>query len=456
MSAIETNGDTDRSVDAALIEQLEERFSPRGIRRRRLRRYQSVLWLVWVNALDGIKRLFDFVVSSALLLVLAPLLLLLYGLNRLRGGDIERSSRLGRWGCIFEQYSFSSGVARGLPALVNVWLGDMSLIGTRPIGPGEVSPAERLAWKRFNTRPGMLCLWWIRSRTNIAYGTEIGSDLEYVDTQSLMGDLGIALRSIPASLYGEGVAAAPDHVELLGITVNNLTMDEAVEDLVAKAKGSVPSQVCFVNADCANIAWDNNEYRRVLSNSALVLADGIGMKLAGRMLNRNIRQNVNGTDLLPRLCKLLEKEALGIYLLGGKSGVAADVERWMRSQFPELPVRGYHHGYFSPEELPEVIADIKASRAEVLLVAFGVPKQDQWIEEHLGETGALLAMGVGGLFDFYSGRIPRAPAWIREVGMEWFYRFWQEPRRMWRRYFVGNAVFLTRVVRERLGSADSL
>ena len=128
----------------------------------------------------------------------------------------------------------------------------------------------------------------------------------------------------------------------------------------------------------------------------------------------------------------------------------------MRSQFPELPVRGYHHGYFSPEELPEVIADIKASRAEVLLVAFGVPKQDQWIEEHLGETGALLAMGVGGLFDFYSGRIPRAPAWIREVGMEWFYRFWQEPRRMWRRYFVGNAVFLTRVVRERLGSADSL
>jgi N-acetylglucosaminyldiphosphoundecaprenol N-acetyl-beta-D-mannosaminyltransferase len=456
MSAIETNGDTDRSVDAALIEQLEERFSPRGIRRRRLRRYQSVLWLVWVNALDGIKRLFDFVVSSALLLVLAPLLLLLYGLNRLRGGDIERSSRLGRWGCIFEQYSFSSGVARGLPALVNVWLGDMSLIGPRPIGPGEVSPAERLAWKRFNTRPGMLCLWWIRSRTNIAYGTEIGSDLEYVDTQSLMGDLGIALRSIPASLYGEGVAAAPDHVELLGITVNNLTMDEAVEDLVAKAKGSVPSQVCFVNADCANIAWDNNEYRRVLSNSALVLADGIGMKLAGRMLNRNIRQNVNGTDLLPRLCKLLEKEALGIYLLGGKSGVAADVERWMRSQFPELPVRGYHHGYFSPEELPEVIADIKASRAEVLLVAFGVPKQDQWIEEHLGETGALLAMGVGGLFDFYSGRIPRAPAWIREVGMEWFYRFWQEPRRMWRRYFVGNAVFLTRVVRERLGSADSL
>ena len=143
MSAIETNGDTDRSVDAALIEQLEERFSPRGIRRRRLRRYQSVLWLVWVNALDGIKRLFDFVVSSALLLVLAPLLLLLYGLNRLRGGDIERSSRLGRWGCIFEQYSFSSGVARGLPALVNVWLGDMSLIGPRPIGPGEVSPAER-------------------------------------------------------------------------------------------------------------------------------------------------------------------------------------------------------------------------------------------------------------------------------------------------------------------------
>jgi len=456
MPATKTNRDADGRVDVALLDQLEKRFSPGGIRRRRFRLYRSALWLVWVNLLGGAKRFFDLAVSSALLLVLSPLLLLLSIQNRAKGGSLIRSPRLGRWGCVFDEYSFSSGIGRSLPSLVNVWRGDMSLVGPRAIAPGAVSAEERLAWKRFNTRPGFLCLWWIRSRTNIAYGTEVGSDVEYVDTQSFRGDLGIALRAIPASLYGEGVAVAPDHVKLLGISINNLTMDEAVEELMAKARGAAPSQVCFVNADCANLAWSNPGYRRVLSSASVVLADGIGMKLAGRLLNQNIRQNVNGTDLFPRLCKALEAERMGIYLLGSKPGVTDDLVRWMNEQYPDLPVRGHRHGYFSPQEGPEVIAEIQGSRAEVLLVAFGAPKQDLWIAEHLQETGAKVAMGVGALFDFYSGRFPRAPNWVREIGMEWFFRFTREPRRMWKRYFVGNAVFLSRVVRERLGSAHAL
>jgi N-acetylglucosaminyldiphosphoundecaprenol N-acetyl-beta-D-mannosaminyltransferase len=174
------------------------------------------------------------------------------------------------------------------------------------------------------------------------------------------------------------------------------------------------------------------------------------MRLAGKLLNRNIRQNVNGTDLLPSLCKVLERDGLGIFLLGGRPGIAEDVERWMSRSFPKLPVCGTQHGFFSDEQVPSILAKIKASSAKVLLVAFGVPRQDKWINDHLGGTGAMVAMGVGGLFDFYSGRIPRAATWIREIGMEWVYRFWQEPRRMWRRYFVGNFVFLSRVMRERL------
>jgi N-acetylglucosaminyldiphosphoundecaprenol N-acetyl-beta-D-mannosaminyltransferase len=128
----------------------------------------------------------------------------------------------------------------------------------------------------------------------------------------------------------------------------------------------------------------------------------------------------------------------------------------MTAQFPDLHFCGDQHGYFAAEELPDVLAKINASGAKILLVALGVPKQERWISDHLQQTGAAVSMGVGGLFDFYSGRIPRAPAWVREIGMEWCFRFWQEPRRMWRRYFVGNFVFLTRVVRERLRTADGL
>jgi N-acetylglucosaminyldiphosphoundecaprenol N-acetyl-beta-D-mannosaminyltransferase len=456
MPVINPNEQANAHSHTILIEHMERRFSPRGIRRRRLERLRSTLWLVWVNALAGTKRLFDLSVSGLLLFVSAPLLLSLYFANRMKGGTVERSPRIGRWGVIFNEYSFPFGFARHLPSLINVWTGDMSLVGPRSIAPGSVSASERLAWKRFSTRPGLLCLWWIRSRANIAYGTEIGADVEYVETQSFMGDMGIALRAVPAAFYGEGVAMAPDRVELLGITVNNLTMEEAVDEIVRKAKGATASQVCFVNAACANVAWNNTSYRRILHECGLILADGIGMKLAGRLLNRSIRQNVNGTDLLPRLCKVLELERLGVFLLGGKSGVAADVGNWMARDFPDMPLCGYHHGYFCDEDLPKILEDIRSSKAKVLLVAFGVPKQEQWINAHLQETGALVVIGVGGLFDFYAGRIPRAPAWVREIGMEWCYRFCQEPRRMWRRYFVGNVVFLGRVLRERFRTGVSL
>ena len=456
MAVINADGTTDFHVDQKLIEELERRFSSDGIRRRRFRRSRSILWLAWINTLAGAKRLLDLTVSGSLLFILTPIFLGLYCVNRLRDGSIIGSARLGRWGLIFEQYSFSAGFGRHLPALFNVARGDMSLIGPRAVAPGDVSASERLAWKRFNTRPGLLCLWWIRSRTNIAYGTELGADVEYVETQSFLGDLGIALRAVPAALYGEGVAVAPDQADLLGVTVNNLTMDEAVEEILRRAQGSIPAQVCFVNADCANIAWNDAGYGEILRTCGLVLADGIGMKLAGRLLNRNIRQNVNGTDLLPRLCKVLERKRLGVFLLGGKPGVAADVERWMAGKFPSLPVCGTQHGFFPSEELPEVLAKISASKAKVLLVAFGVPKQEKWISAHLQDCGATVAMGVGGLFDFYSGRVPRAPAWVREIGMEWCYRFLQEPRRMWRRYFVGNMVFLGRVLLERFRTSDPL
>jgi len=318
------------------------------------------------------------------------------------------------------------------------------------VGPGDVSAADRSAWRRFNVRPGLICLWWIRQRTNIAYGTESDADSEYLDSRSIWGDVAIGLRAIPAAFYGEGIAVAPERIDFLGIPIHNLTMDETIDRILHFANQRVPSRLCFVNADCVNISCRDAEYKDILQNADIVVADGIGVKLAGRILNTNIRQNVNGTDLFPLLCAEMERRQKGLYLLGGKPGVAGDVAAWIAKRFPGLPVRGHRHGFFSAAETPAVLRGIRDSGAEILLVAFGAPRQDKWIRDHLDATGAKLAMGVGGLFDFYSGRISRAPVWVRELGMEWFYRFVQEPRRMWRRYFVGNAVFLSRVVLFRL------
>jgi len=141
---------------------------------------------------------------------------------------------------------------------------------------------------------------------------------------------------------------------------------------------------------------------------------------------------------------------MGIYLLGGKPGVADDAGKWITDRYPNLTLAGTRDGYFTEEEEPAVLEEIAASKAGVVLVALGSPRQDKWIAAHRLQVGPKVLIGVGGLLDFYSGRIPRAPVWVRELGMEWFYRFWQEPGRMWHRYFVGNFEFLYHVLCERM------
>jgi exopolysaccharide biosynthesis WecB/TagA/CpsF family protein len=136
--------------------------------------------------------------------------------------------------------------------------------------------------------------------------------------------------------------------------------------------------------------------------------------------------------------------------LGGQPGAAEGVRNWIAEHYPAVLTSGYRDGYFSAQQEPDVICDIAQSGADLLLVALGVPQQELWIAQHLSATGVRVARGVGGLFDFYAGPIPRAPQWLREMGLEWLYRLYQESGRMWRRSLLGNVVFLYRVLMERL------
>jgi len=297
-------------------------------------------------------------------------------------------------------------------------------------------------------------LWWIRSRANIDFGTE--TDAEYVESFCVRGDLGIAARAFLAMFYGSKPTEFVARPKILQVPIDNQTMDGAIEQIVDALDGP-PQQVCFVNADCANIAMRNPEYLKVLQQAEINYADGIGMKLAGRFLKTGIQQNVNGTDLFPRLIKRLRNSEHSVYLLGGRPGIADSVKVWIENYHPETTVAGARHGYYDADEEVDVIREIRESGADLLLVAFGAPRQDMWIRDHLNELGVHVGIGVGGLFDFYSGSVARAPQWVREIGMEWFYRFSQEPQRLWKRYFLGNGVFLARVFLARLrgGAANA-
>ncbi len=436
-------------------------FTSQSIRQRKRRSgVQRLRWHVSVKAPQVVWRVLEFSVALLLSILLLPVLLPLYLIARARGGGLWLAPRLGLGGKEFHELTLSLGPKRvsnhfvrllcRLPALVNVMCGDMSLVGPRSLSSEELRFTDRSLWKRFGMRPGFVGLWWIRKQANIDYDAEPVVDAEYADSKSLKSDLGLLLRSLAAIFFGGAAPAATlPKIQVLGVPINNVSMEQAIAEIVACLAKDSLTRISFVNVDCINIAQRNAEYRACLRACDWVLADGIGLKLGCNLLGTPISQNVNGTDLLPRLCEKLAARGGRIYLLGGLPGVADNVARWMETRYPGLTVSGTQHGYYEAAETTQVKARIRAAQADVLLVAMGAPKQELWIRQHAEETGVKVALGVGGLFDFYGGRIERAPVWMREIGMEWLFRLGKEPRRMWKRYLVGNAVFAARILLAR-------
>lgn len=409
-----------------------------------------------INRSDA-KRAVDCLISAVIIVVLSPVLALGWLFS---GRSLRRTTKIGLGCTFFEELSFDTDRGRGgrfikklrlerLPVLINIVKGDMSFVGPLAAVPETLAEAGVEEKERYRIRPGLISLWWIRRRANIDYGTEMEADIEYVRNHGVRSDIGIILRAVPAAFYGRRERSCRKELSILGIPVNNCTMTEAMENIVDWLDDTTPRQICFVNADCANIAYKNKDYLDLLNKSDLCLADGIGMRLGAKILSEDIVQNVNGTDMFPLLCRRLSGTRSRMFLLGAHSDVVEGVEKWIHDKYPGVQVCGRQDGYFQPEKEHAVIQEIKDCGTDLLLVAFGSPKQDLWICRNLAETGAKVAMGVGGLFDFYSGRIPRAPVWMREIGMEWLFRLIQEPGRLWKRYLIGNGLFLWRVARER-------
>lgn len=207
-------------------------------------------------------------------------------------------------------------------------------------------------------------------------------------------------------------------------------------------------QIVTVNLDFMRLADRDPAYRAVLNRADLAVADGMPLVWFSRLGTASLPERVAGIDLVEQCCRLATEESVPVFFLGALPGVAAEAARVLSGRYPGLRIAGTYSPPFGPassEGDEEIVRVVSAAGRCVLLVAFGAPRQDRFISDHLHEFDAAIAMGVGGSFDIFAGTLRRAPFWMQRTGFEWIWRLMQEPRRLWRRYLVEDVPFILRL-----------
>jgi N-acetylglucosaminyldiphosphoundecaprenol N-acetyl-beta-D-mannosaminyltransferase len=237
-------------------------------------------------------------------------------------------------------------------------------------------------------------------------------------------------------------------VDILGIRVDDVTYEEALEIIEGFILKGGYHQVTTPNPEFVVYAQSNPAFRSVLNNAALSIPDGGGLLLAGRWLKRPIREQVRGTDLAYKLMERASKKGYKVFLLGAAPGVAEEAAARFREMYPGINIVGTFAGSADPEGDEEARrAVLQKGRPDIILVAYGAPKQDDWLARNLPLLDIPVGIGVGGVFDFVSGRVRRAPLWMRNMGLEWLFRLIMQPWR-WRRQ-LALPTFLLLVLRAR-------
>ena len=221
-------------------------------------------------------------------------------------------------------------------------------------------------------------------------------------------------------------------LNLLGVGVDNLTEGEALAHLDALIKTGRAHHVVTVNPEFLVLAQDNPWFKAVLDGAHLALADGVGLVWASYLMGCPLRARLPGVDVVRRLARLASQKGYRLFLLGAAQGVAESTAQVLAREYPGLIIAGTWAGSPAAEEEADIVQRIQEAKPQVLFVAYGAPQQDLWIRRNLPHLPGVLAMGVGGSFDYISGMVPRAPAWMRRWGLEWLYRLMKEPWR-WRR-----------------------
>jgi N-acetylglucosaminyldiphosphoundecaprenol N-acetyl-beta-D-mannosaminyltransferase len=241
-------------------------------------------------------------------------------------------------------------------------------------------------------------------------------------------------------------------VRILGVDVDAVSMAEAVAVIdetidARRGHGGLPLHVATVNPEFVMRARHDDAFREALAGAGLHTADGAGLLLAARILGRRLPARVTGMELVRNLAAAAVSRGDRVFFLGAAPGVGAEAASVLGREFPGLQVAGDFGGDAGEAGDVETVAAVRGARSDIVLVAYGAPKQELWLSRNLQVCGASVGIGVGGTFDYISGRVPRAPAWMRRLGLEWLYRLVQQPSRAGRMLVLPG--FLLLVIRQR-------
>lgn len=230
--------------------------------------------------------------------------------------------------------------------------------------------------------------------------------------------------------------------KILDTPIANVKLNEMAALIISLINSPGKKMFIYGNPHLFNLARENSDFKKAIKKATLINPEGTGTVIASWILGDPLKGRANFLDYMHELYKEMEKRRWSIYLLGGKKEIGLKAANNLKKKYPKLKVAGYHHGYFTKDNEKQIIQNINSKKPTILLVAMGPPLQEIWIAEHMGAIKAKAFFGLGAAIDIIAGTVPRAPLWIRKIGFEWLFRVMLEPKRLWKKYLIGNFIFL--------------
>lgn len=235
-------------------------------------------------------------------------------------------------------------------------------------------------------------------------------------------------------------------VNILGVQFNNLKQSDALKIIIEKIKKNERVFVTTANPEIVMYANRNVDYKRLINTSDLIVADGIGIIYGSKILRQPLLERIAGYDLLIELLKQSSEHNLRVYLLGAKEEIVNKAKENIIYDYPNINIVGTHNGFFDIEDM-SIMEKVENAKPQIIFVAMGFPKQEQWISKYFKRGNTGLGMGVGGSFDVLSGETKRAPKWVQKVHLEWLYRLINDPKRAVR--MLDLPKFIIEVIKQR-------